>query len=335
MAENIIKHIDLHLFEGDGGAGAAPAAAGDGGESAVTPGVLEDGTRVDNRLAERMEQQARKRRERGEAPIKPAMRAAAPQAEPTGKQAEEQPAQEAQEMSLDDQWKEAKKRFRDQYGRDVQAAIQDRFKNQADANETLEKLQPALKALARQRGIDENDLDGLANNILEDDSLYEEEAEKAGMTVEGYRTFQAMQAENERIKAREQEELETMRFRQHFASLVQQGEEMKKTFPDFDLKKELENETFRRMTAPNSGLSVRAAYYAVHHAELEPQAMAYGIQKAQTQMAQTLQANRQRPMEGAMQRGQPADVSIDPRSMTREQRQNYIERARRGEKIVF
>ena len=335
MAENIIKHIDLHLFEGDGGAGAAQASAGDGGESAVTPGVLEDGTRVDNRLAERMEQQARKRRERGETPVTIAKRAATPQAEPTGKQAEEQPAQEAQEMSLDDQWKEAKKRFRDQYGRDVQAAIQDRFKNQADANETLEKLQPALKALARQRGIDENDLDGLANNILEDDSLYEEEAEKAGMTVEGYRTFQAMQAENERIKAREQEELETMRFRQHFASLVQQGEEMKKTFPDFDLKKELENETFRRMTAPNSGLSVRAAYYAVHHDELEPQVMAYGIQKAQTQMAQTLQANRQRPMEGAMQRGQPADVTIDPRSMTREQRQNYIERARRGEKIVF
>ena len=292
------------------------------------PGVLEDGTQVDDRLAARLEEQARKRKARGEAPVQ--MQAAAPQ------QTVQPEAQPEAEPSLEDQWAEAKKgKFREQYGRDVQAAVNDRFKNQEDANAKLDKLQPMLSALAKQRGIDENDLDGLISDILDDDSLYEDEAEKMGMTVEGYRNFQAMEAENARLKQKEAEEQENEFYRQHLQNLAQQGEQMKQIFPDFDLMKELENEQFRRLTAPGSGLDVRAAYYAIHHDELEPQAMAYGIQRAQQQISQTLQANRQRPMEGAMRTGQPADISVDPRRMTREERQKYIERARRGETIVF
>ena len=329
MAE--IMRMNLHLFEG-GAAGAGAAAAGSGageggGEAAVTPGVLEDGTQVDNRLAARLEQQARKRKARGETPV---MTAAQMPQEPKA----EEP--QAEEPSLEDQWKEAKKgKYRELFGRDVQAAVQDRFKNQEDANEKLAKVLPALSAIAKQRGIDENDLDAIVENILDDDSLYEEEADRMGMTVEGYRNFKAMEQENERLKAQEQEEQEQIFFRQHMQKLAMQGEEMKKIFPNFDLMKELEDERFRRLTAPNSGLDVRAAYYALHHDELEPQAMAYGVQRAQQQISQTIQANRQRPVEGASRAGQPASVTVDPSKMTRDERQKLLERARRGEKIVF
>ena len=324
-----INTLNLHLFEGGAGAGAAPAAGGDGGEAAeVATGTLEDGTVVDNRLAARMQDQAKRRRNRGEEPLPV-------KAEMKTPPAAEQPQQEEAEPSLDDQWAEAKKKFKDQYGRDVQAAVQDRFKNQKDANDTLAKLEPALKALARQRGIDEGDLGKLADDILSDDSLFEDEAEAAGMTVEGYRTFQQMQQENARLKAQEAQEREEMVLRQHIQGLVAQAEEMKKIYPDFDLRAEMQNETFKRLVAPNSGLKLADAFYAVHHNELAPQAMAYGIQKAQQQMSQTLAANRSRPVEGAIKGGQPADVSVDPRSLNRAERQKLIERARRGEKIVF
>ena len=126
-----------------------------------------------------------------------------------------------------------------------------------------------------------------------------------------------------------------MFYRQHFTNLAQQAEELRKIFPDFDLRTEMQNETFKRLTMPNSGLTLEAAYYAVHHKDLEAQAMGYGIQRAQQQISQTLQANRSLPVEGALKTGQPADIAIDPRKMTREQRQNLIERARRGEKIVI
>jgi len=326
--------MNLRMFEGGAaGAGAAPAAGSgegnDGGEAAVVPGVLEDGTQVDNRLAARMEEQARKRQRRGEEPVKRAAQTAAVKTQETAPEAAEEP-------DLDSEWQEAKKgKYREQYNRDVQAAVKDRFKNQADANAQLEKVMPALKAIAKKLDMDEDDIDGVVNTILDDDSLYEEDAEAAGMTVEGYKNFIHMQQENEAMRQREQQEQQDMFMRQHFQNLAMQGEEMKKTFPDFDLRREMENETFRRLVAPNSGLDVRAAYYAVHHAELEPQAMAYGIQRATQQMSQTLQANRARPVEGALKNGRPADVAINPKTMGREERQKLIERARRGEKIVF
>lgn len=321
--------MNLHLFGDGAGAGAAPAGAGEGGgEAAVMPGVLQDGTQVDDRLAARLEQQAKRRKARGETPVL----TAAPM--PQEQQAEEPQAEP--EQSLEDQWKEAKKgKYRDMYARDVQAAIQDRFKNQEDANEKLAKVLPALSAIAKQRGIDENNIDGIVQNILDDDSLYEEEADRMGMTVEGYRNFRAMEQENERLKKQEAQEQEQQFVRQHMQKLAMQAEELKKIFPSFDLMTEMQDERFRRLTAPNSGLDVRAAYYALHHDELEPQAMAYGIQRAQQQISQTIQANRQRPVEGASRAGQPAQVTVDVKSLKREERQKLLERARRGEKIVF
>ena len=325
--------LNLHLFEGGAaGAGAAPAAGGEGGETAaaVLPGVLEDGTQVDNRLAARMEAQAKRRQARGEAAPARAAEKAEPQAE-----AQTQPAEE--EPSLEDQWAEVKKgKFKDLFSRDVQGIIQDRFKNQKNANDQLARLTPALNVLAKQRGIDEGDLDALAQDIMNDDSLFEEEAEREGMTVEQYRNFKTMEEENARYKAQEAEAREQMFVRQHFQNLAKQAEELKQVYPDFDLKKELDNPTFFRLTQPNSGISVKDAYYAVHHAELEPQAMAYGIQRAQSQISQTLQANRARPTEAAMKPGgQAAEITVDPRQMTREYRQQLKERARRGETIVF
>ena len=320
----------LNLFEGGAaGAGAAPAGDGAGegtGEAAVTPGVLEDGTQVDDRLAARMKEQARKRKARGEAEMQ-----IAPPQQPEQTQAEE-PGQA--EPSLEDQWKEAKKgKYKDLFAKDVQNIIQDRFKNQQDVGQQLSALEPALKVLRERAGVESNE--ELVKQILDDDSLYEDAASEAGMTVEAYKNFTQMQAENERLKQQEAQEQEQIFYRQHIQNLAQQAEELKKTFPNFDLMKEMENEKFRRLTAPNSGLNLSDAYYAIHHDEIEPQAMAYGIQRAQQQISQTIQANRQRPVEGAMRKGQAADVHIDPRTMTREQRQNYIERARRGEKIVF
>ena len=326
---NIFK-FHLCLFGDGAGAGAASAAGtGDGGQAAdVTTGQLNDGTVVDNRLAARMNEQARKRKARGEEPVKQAAQMSAQNTQETTAPVE------PQEPSLDEEWAEAKKgKFKVQYSRDVQAAIQDRFKNQEDANEQLKKLQPALDVLMKKAGAE--NADEFISMILDDDSLYEEDAEKMGMPVEAYKNFKKLQDEHDQMVAQQQQQQEQMMLQAHFRDLAGQAEEMKKIYPDFDLRREMENETFRRLVAPNSGLKVSDAFFAVHHSELEPQAMAYGMQKAQQQISQTLQANRARPTEGAMKPGQPANVSIDPKALSRDDRQKLIERARRGETIVF
>lgn len=328
-------NLNLHMFNGDGGAGAAPAAGnGDAGIAADnSPIVLEDGTQVDSRLAARMQKQEARRKARGQAPLyqAPAEQPAQAEQQAEAPQAEDQanPAND-----LEARWKELKKgEMRDLYNRDVQETIQKRFKNQTDAQAVLDKLMPAVNALAKQRGIEEGNLDAFIENVEHDDSLFEEAAAEAGMTVESYRTMEQLRQENERYQAEKQASQREEALRNHYAKLTQQAEALKARIPGFDLRTELQNDTFLRLTSPEGGLDVETAYYAIHHRELEPQAMAYGIQKAQAQMAQTIQANRARPAEGAISGGQATNFQIDPRTMTRAQRQDLIRRARRGERI--
>ena len=325
--------LDLQLFADGGGAG---GTGGEGAaESAVTgnepiqEGTLPDGTKVDRRLAERMEQQRKRHPDRS-----------FPAAQP-GNGQEPQTQQADPQGNPDDEWNSLKKgRFAEQYGRDVQAAIQDRFKNQADLQGQLNQMKPMLDALCQQRGIQAGDYNALSQAILDDDSLYEDDAEAAGMTVEAYKNYKQLEAEANAARQRAAMDQQMAQFNAHLQNLVRQGEELKKVFPDFDLQRELQNPNFRRMTDPSVNLSVEDAYYACHHAELQPRAVMAGVQRAQRQIAQSLQANASRPVEGAMSGNQQAaKIAIDPKSMTREQRQKLKEelsrRRARGEIVTL
>ena len=341
--------LNLRMFEGEGGgAGAAPAATGTGeaaGQAAeITPGtVLEDGTQVDDRLAARMKRQEDRRKARGQAPLYTKAQATEGQQEQPAEQAEAQKTEEPAN-SQDSKWQELiKGEFKDQFGKAVQDAVQRRFKNQQDAtkdlaaaNEKLAMLQPVIDSLARQHGIDGKDLPGLVKAVQSNDPKIEEEAEAAGMTTESYLTMKRLEQENARYQQQQQQDVFQRRTQAHYAKLAEQAEALKQKFPDFDLQKELFNpndDRFLRMTSPEGGLDVETAYYAIHHRELEPQAMAYGIQRAQQQMAQTLQANGRRPSEAAMSGGQATNFQIDPRKMTKAERADLIRRSRLGEKI--
>ena len=244
-----------------------------------------------------------------------------------------QPEQQPQEMTIQEKWEAAKKgEFKELYGQDVQNAIKDRFKNQDDARQQLDGMQPMLQALMKKAGVDS--VEELSALVLDDDSLYEEEAEERGMTVEAYKQFKALQDEHDRREAQDRENQERMFWQAHFNKLAQQAEELKKTFPNFDLQAEMQNETFRRLTAPNSGVSLEDAYFTIHRRELEPQMMAYGMNRAREQMGQTIQAQRARPAEGAMSSKTQvaADMKVDFSRLSRKERDEYRRQVHSGKK---
>ena len=315
------------------GAEAAPASGAETAAAEVQPGpiaagdTLPDGSRVaDARVAAALEKQMKRH---------PELRNVYGKGQPV--QTEPAAAEQPAEKSPEERWNEIRNgEFKEFYGRDVQNAIQDRFKNQKAAADELNKFEPMLKVLRDRAGVDSND--ALMKQILDDDSLYEEEANAKGMTVPAYREFMQMQQRMEEIQQREQESIRENQLREHFGRLQQQAEAMKQLYPDFDLQKELQNPAFLRMTSPEGGISVEDAYYAIHHKELAPQMMAYGMQRAKQQMGQTIQAQRQRPVEGAMrQQGQPAaEVKIDPRNLTKQERKSIRRRVMElGEKVSF
>jgi len=332
--------LDLQYFaeDGEAAAAAAPEAAeASGGSDAAetfsqeTPvqvgDTLADGQKVKSPLvAAELERQMKRHPElRKVYGQTGAQGNAAPQAQAG------QPEQKPQEPTLQERWEQAKKgEFKDLYGQDVQNAVRDRFKNQDDARAQLDGLQPMLQALMNKAGVES--VEELSQLVLDDDSLYEDAAEEAGMTVERYKEFKALQEEHDRREAQDRENEERTFWNNHISKIMAQAEELKKTFPNFDLDEEMKNEEFKRLTHPSVGISVEDAYYTIHRKELEPQMLAYGMNRAREQMGQTIQAQRSRPVEGAMRsQGQlAADMKTDFSRMTRRERDEYRRRVHAG-----
>ena len=331
-----MKHyaMNLQLFAEDGAA-AAPAGGGAETGTAADAGTMNDvrvgdtlgdGSQVtDARVAAALNRQMNRHPE-----LRKVYGQGRPQAAPAPEQAQGAPGQGAEGQvpagnepnDLQARWEAAKKgEFKDLYGQDVQRAVQDRFKNQNDANKQLNDMQPMLKALMKKAGVDS--VAELQEMILNDDSLYEEEAEERGLTTEQLKEFKAIEAENARLKRAE----ESAQIRKHVDGLMRQGEELKAMFPDFDFFKEMENPQFRAMTGPEMGMTVEQAYYALHGKEMVPQLMAYGMQRAQNQMGQTIQAQRARPAEGAMngKNQAAAEPKLNPANLPRSERNKLKE----------
>ena len=300
-------------------AGAETAAAGETTEDFQAGETLADGSIVSKQVAAAMNQQMAKHPELREVYGKARTRAQ--------KQVQAAKAEEPAEKTTEQEWEELKKgKYKDLYGRDVQGAISQRFKNQQDATAALNGLEPALAVLRERAGVQSNE--ELVKQIMDDDSLYEEEAAEAGMTTPAYKQFLQLQQERDEAIAREQQTIEDQMQRQHFAKLCQQAEEFKKELPSFDLMEQINNDPkFVQLTLPEVGLSVKQAFIALHHDEIMPQAMIAGMERAKDQLGQTIQAQRQRPVEGAMKsRGaQAADFNMDPRAMTLPERKKIYD----------
>ena len=84
-------------------------------------------------------------------------------------------------------------------------------------------------------------------------------------------------------------------------------------------------------------MGVKEAYFATHHDELVPELLKAGMERARKQMGQTLQAQRNRPTEGAMKApGKPStDVQINFQGLTRQERNRVYDFVHRKGAVKF
>ncbi len=140
---------------------------------------------------------------------------------------------------------------------------------------------------------------------------------------------------NARMKGEQAKLQREEALRQHYARLNKQGEELKRTFPDFDLMREMQNPAFVRMTAPGTGVSVKDAFYALHGEDIQRESMQYAAVQAGRRIAASVQAGASRPLENGAQAAAPVTLGIDIRSMNKKQREEYRRRIHSGEIINF
>ena len=337
MAKN--KWFWLQLFAGEG----AGASGGEGGGDGAVSG--EEGVNPEHqRLLELgvPEEKLRRRTKRANTALPEGAVRKTPKTEQTAPKqvvtAEEDiPTEEQKETAAKPSWDELMKD--PDYNKQMQMTVQSRLRTAKVAEENLGKLAPAMELLARKYGLDANnmDYDALAKAISDDDAYYEDKALEMGVSIETAKRIDQQEKETARQQRIEQETLEQQKFQRHIASLEQQADAMRNTFPTFDLKKELQNPAFARMTSPNIGLSVEDAYYAVHRKEIMQAGMQVTAQKTAEQISNAIRSGSLRPDENGTSGKAPSVTTFDYSKASKEQREAlkreiYAAKAR-GEKL--
>lgn len=243
--------------------------------------------------------------------------------EPAPAEEEAQPAP-AEEMPKRMTWDEIRKD--PEYSREINAMIRKRMKDAGDNKERLSKIDPLLQLIGSRYEIDPSDIDGLVNAYKTDASNFSRQADAMGIDNSLAQRITLAEADAAAMKRREAAAQREREARDHLQKLIDQGEELKKTFPGFDIWKEMEDPKFVRMTSPGSGLSVADAYYAIHRSEIQAAAAQVTAQNVSKKLSQAIQSGKARPVEN----GTSANASTAPSTIVmNKERRDEIKRKMR------
>lgn len=222
--------------------------------------------------------------------------------------------------------------YKDAYTKEFQRHFNDRHKDAKATQERLESYQPIIDTLSSRYGITDGDMGKLAQAIESDESLWAEAAEEAGMTVEQFRHVKQIEAENARFKAAQQQNIRQQMAQRQMEVWNGQVEEVRRSYPNFNLEDELNNPGFKAML--RAGASIRNAYEATHLDDIKKSLVASTAQQTTKEVTDNIKAKGIRPTEvGGSQAGVP--LSVDLKNSTKAQRDEWARRAERGETITF
>ena len=218
--------------------------------------------------------------------------------------------------------------YKEQYTRRLQDTLTKRMRSVSDKAAKYDKASAIFDALGQRYGVDASDMDALIHAVSSDDTYAEKYADEHNMSKETAKEMIRMRQQN----AAMQRQIEEADNRRKFDYIWSQSEELKKTFPQFDLMTELSNPEFKTMI--DAGISVDRAYRAIHGDEILASGMQYAVQTAESKIANKVAAGKARPSENGS-KSASATMTVDVSRLTKQQRQEYALRAARGERITF
>lgn len=223
--------------------------------------------------------------------------------------------------------------YKEDYDRAVQKIVRQRFakaEKQAKANEEqLGKMAPIMQALASKYGVNADDIDSIAKYVNEDDAMYEDAALQAGMTVDQYKQYAHVMAENQRLIAERQANEQRRAMNEQVQRWRAEEQQIKTEFPDFDLDSLIQDESFNRMV--QSGVPLRSAYIAMEADHILPAAMSYAAQQGAIKAQATIAQRGSRPVEGGMSGQAASKVATDVSKMSDAEIADMAARIMRGE----
>lgn len=219
--------------------------------------------------------------------------------------------------------------YKDLYEARMKDTINRRLKRYKGMEAQLSSQGELISLLSSRYGTE--DLEGLRKAIESDNSLWEEEAAKAGLTVEEYRYRRNLEVENKRLLRQMEEAQKASQRERIFQRWNREAAELKNLYPNFDMEVEGQNETFTRLLG--NGIDMKTAYETVHHEEIMQTLARQTAQSVAKAQADAVKSSQSRPSEAGMNTKPVENTGKRVEDMSREEIFELARRAQRGESV--
>lgn len=243
-----------------------------------------------------------------------------------------------------------KGKYKNAYQNKMSSAVKDRLTTKdrqiADLQKRESTSNQILSLISNKYNVKSDDLEGLLKAVSEDNDLFSDKALESGTTAEEAR----INYFNQQERAKEQEELETLRrekaARELDTHLRTLAAETQKEFPNFNLEAEFQNPSFRtaldfiasqrnaqnEKTGRNDEVyDLTEAYKMAHFGELQSDLVKRSSSAAISAAAQSIQSGAKRPTENAVRKSSITSERKNVSEMTDAEFNAFYEKVRRGE----
>lgn len=194
-----------------------------------------------------------------------------------------------------------------------------------------------LNALGQKYGTAPGDYEALAaaveGGVVKDDAYYEDMAMKKGISVQLAKEMDALESENAKHRAAEQQRAEAAKMeaiQQEWDAAV---ERIRAEDPDFDVKAALADPDFTQML--KLGVKMEDAYKARYFDDIMARKTAETAKKTESGVVERIRQRGARPSENGTNPGGAAVLKTDVSKLTPAQCEELERRAMRGQIITF
>ena len=194
-----------------------------------------------------------------------------------------------------------------------------------------------LNALGQKYGTAPGDYEALAaaveSGVVKDDAYYEDMAMKKGISVQLAKEMDALESENAKHRAAEQQRAEAAKMeaiQQEWDAAV---ERIRAEDPDFDIKTALADPDFAQML--KLGVKMEDAYKARYFDDIMARKTAETAKKTESGVVERIRQRGARPSENGTNPGGAAVLKTDVSKLTPAQCEELERRAMRGQIITF
>lgn len=218
-------------------------------------------------------------------------------------------------------------KFKNEYSARVEKAIKDRLKG---SKAEIKERDEVLKIVGEKYKWDGKNIAALKEAITNDDSLIEAEAIERGMDIDTLKYIKGLERANAANEAARAEQEEEARIQSQINSWMEESKTVQETYPDFDLRTEMQSNQFR-MLLGMPGVNMLQAYEMCHLDMVRNQVKQSTVQA----VSNNIQSRAARPQESANKPMPSADIRKDISKLTMKEMDELIARAGRGERLTL